>query len=124
MSQGLATKSVDGAKVFYPSDWPVDSSFRWYKSQKHASSAGPSAKDSPAAAGSSGPDTGWEDADSLEMSSAQDSLLLMKFFSLSSAVASALCWCKGGSTLELLFKLNSEETRIVEYGRWAFPAAV
>lgn len=41
----------------------------------------------------------------------------MKFFSLSSAVSSALCWCKEGSTLELLFKLNDEETRIVEFGK-------
>ena len=49
-----------------------------------------------------------------------------QFFTLSSSVASALCWCKEGSMLELLFKLNAEETRIVEYGRWgikdtAFP---
>ena len=98
-----------------PCHWdPADSAaFRWYRSGSRQVGG---VTENPRVGGDDG--GGGDDETPLEVSSVQDSVLLMKFFALSSAVASALCWCRDSSTLELLFKLNAEETRIVEYGRW------
>ena len=104
-----SSTSLNGPVI--PFRWEDDSSFVWLKPQQPAALDADAPDGSGAAASS-----GSASCTALEASSVQDSLLLMKFFSLSSAVSSALCWCKDGSKLELLFKLNDEETRIVEYG--------
>ncbi|GAX74080.1 hypothetical protein CEUSTIGMA_g1530.t1 [Chlamydomonas eustigma] len=95
-----------------PKEWNCDSAFVW----RRQNGAGAGVEEISCGAPSSSSLLGT----TLESSSVQDSLILMKFFPLSSAVATALCWSKQGSSLELLFKLNSEETRIVDYPKSAF----
>ncbi|GAX84803.1 hypothetical protein CEUSTIGMA_g12224.t1 [Chlamydomonas eustigma] len=95
-----------------PKEWNCDSAFVW----RRQNGAGAGVEEISCGTPSSSSLLGT----TLESSSVQDSLILMKFFPLSSAVATALCWSKQGSSLELLFKLNSEETRIVDYPKSAF----
>jgi hypothetical protein len=96
----------DTSGKHFPRHWECDPAFAWF--HKHGASSDKE-DTSGGTASSSTVNT------ALECSSVQDSLILMKFFPLSSTVATALCYIKQGSSLELLFKLNSEETRIVEY---------
>ncbi|GAX84802.1 hypothetical protein CEUSTIGMA_g12223.t1 [Chlamydomonas eustigma] len=91
----------------HPGEWTRDSAFAWFR--KHGVVGAVVEAPSSSSLGAT-----------MECSSVQDSLILMKFFPLSSAVATALCWSKQGSSLELLFKLNREETRIVDYPKSAF----
>ena len=115
-STRCATISRSSKPIVAPCQWPADPDFPWFHLKSTPNGGRGSGQEPQAnAGGESGEGNG--DAGALEVSSVQDSVLLMKFFQLSSAVASALCWCKDGSTLELLFKLNAEETRIVEFGR-------
>ncbi len=96
-------KKVERDGMFLPKSWPLDldETFPWYLT------------------GGGGDGEGSLDAAAvpLEDSSVQDSLLLMKSYALTSSIGAALCWTKQGSTLELLFELNPEETEIVDCGR-------
>ncbi|GAX74067.1 hypothetical protein CEUSTIGMA_g1517.t1, partial [Chlamydomonas eustigma] len=99
------TVCKDASGKHHPGEWTRDSAFAWFP--KHGV----------VVAGEKAPSSSSHGE---ECSSVQDSLIFMKFFPLSSAVATALCWSKQGSSLELLFKLNRKETRIVDYPKSAF----
>ncbi|GLJ34022.1 hypothetical protein SUGI_0684210 [Cryptomeria japonica] len=56
----------------------------------------------------------------LEHAKVEESLLLMKFYSLSSGIANQLLTAKDGSEIDLQFEVNEEESRIIRFPRSSF----
>ncbi|KAH9289075.1 hypothetical protein KI387_033192 [Taxus chinensis] len=61
-----------------------------------------------------------KEAITLEHARVQESLLLMKFYSLSSGIANQLLTAQDGSEIDLQFEVNEEESRVIRFPRSSF----
>ncbi|GLJ34036.1 hypothetical protein SUGI_0684510 [Cryptomeria japonica] len=96
-------------KTVLPRRWKDDPEFVWYKRlQKSEMLETPR----------------WESFDketvSLEHARVEESLLLMKFYSLTSGIANQLLTATDGSEIGLQFEVNDEESRIIRFPRSSF----
>ncbi|GLJ34038.1 hypothetical protein SUGI_0684590 [Cryptomeria japonica] len=96
-------------KTVLPMQWKDDPEFVWYKRLRKSEML-----ETPHC------EAFEKEAISLEHARVQESLLLMKFYSLSSGIASQLLTAKDGSDIGLQFELNDEESRIIRFPRSLF----
>eukprot|EP01018_Ginkgo_biloba_P022873 Gb_27383 [translate_table: standard] len=95
--------------MMVPIRWKVDPQFVWYKCLQQSKISQPL-------------ECNHLDADeiSFEHARVQESLLLMKFYSLSSGIANQLLTARDGSEIDLPFEMNQEELKIVQFPRSSF----
>lgn len=94
-----------------PAKWKWDASFVKFKSFERKDRA-------PAA--SNIEESGVEWAPIREKSAVEESVLLMKFYPLSSGIARQLLTASDGSQLALPFEVNEQEAAIIQYQRSSF----
>lgn len=98
-------------KLVVPAKWKSDASFVKFKSLERKDKALPSPNME---------ETGVECAPILEKSAVDESVLLMKFYPLSSGIARQLLTASDGSQLPLLFEVNEQEAAIIQYQNSSF----
>jgi hypothetical protein len=96
-------------KTLLPRRWEDDPSFVWYRDLQQAEISETSQCNPYERKGVP-----------LEHAKVEESLLLMKFYSLSSGIANQLLTAQDGSEIDLQFEVNDEESRIVRFPRSLF----
>ncbi|GLJ34015.1 hypothetical protein SUGI_0684140 [Cryptomeria japonica] len=97
------------AKTVLPRRWKYDPGFVWYRHLQQ-----------PEMVESLHCETLDKETITLEHAKVEESLLLMKFYSLSSGIANQLLTAKDGSEIDLQFEVNEEESRIIRFPRSSF----
>ncbi|XP_057845589.2 uncharacterized protein LOC131055004 isoform X1 [Cryptomeria japonica] len=104
------TKRLDkDEKRVLPIRWNDDPGFLWYRSLQQ-----------PEMVESLHREALDKETVTLEHAKVEESLLLMKFYSLSSGIANQLLTAKDGSEIDLQFEVNEEESRIIRFPRSSF----